>query len=271
MFCRSCGAKLEKTDNRCPYCGAWTVDGAQREYMENLEEIREDTEALAETPKEVMTEQMKSHGQFAVKVASIVAMVCLAAVIGFVGLNWCYDVQDKKEIQKQTEFSKMYFPKLEELYESGDHQAVYEYMSGLYEEDGSGALYYWEHEAFYEYYGYHLDVTNFRKECETWKDNTGKLDKEASEKTYEDLEFDAAWAFYTALDLAHNGIREWSRTKLNKEEETQVHTYIEEAKHLLNDAFGVSESNLAAVYESCCKDEFLEYDLCKNYAKEALR
>lgn len=40
--CTSCGAELDHGVARCPYCGTLIPGGAEKEYMEKLDSIRED-------------------------------------------------------------------------------------------------------------------------------------------------------------------------------------------------------------------------------------
>ena len=48
MYCSNCGAEINEKDAYCPYCGVMNARAAEREYMEKLEDIREDTERLGE-------------------------------------------------------------------------------------------------------------------------------------------------------------------------------------------------------------------------------
>ena len=36
--CPNCGAKIDKLDASCPYCGYINVEGAEKKYMDELEE-----------------------------------------------------------------------------------------------------------------------------------------------------------------------------------------------------------------------------------------
>ncbi len=65
---------------------------------------------------------------------------------------------EKKELRKENAFAKEYFPKLNELYASGNDEEVYTYINSLYNLDGSTALYRWKHMDYYNYYTLYMDV-----------------------------------------------------------------------------------------------------------------
>ncbi len=249
MYCRSCGAELAETDHQCPYCGTWTVEGAQKEYMNRLEEIREDTEELHEAPRQVWLSHLRSHGHFAWKIACAVAAVCLVCVLASVGFRHYLDAMDRRDVQKETAFRQTYFPKLEEIYASGDDRAVYEYIHELYGEEGSGALYYWEHAAYYDYYGRMAEMEAFTE----------------ARAAGESVEHDEAWILYTALSLACDGIEDWDRERMTRAEVETVETYIAYADTLLAEVFGIGAGDRAAAYEACCDDGYLSYERCRKY------
>ena len=72
MYCSNCGAEISEKDAYCPYCGVMNARAAEREYMEKLEDIREDTERLGEESGKESRRGMTIAGKKALKIFAIV-------------------------------------------------------------------------------------------------------------------------------------------------------------------------------------------------------
>ena len=49
--CGSCGASFDKDEPKCPYCGTLNPYGAEKEYKEKLEDIREKLDVVDDIAK----------------------------------------------------------------------------------------------------------------------------------------------------------------------------------------------------------------------------
>lgn len=250
MLCQNCGAEINELDSKCPYCGTLNPIGAEAAYMEQLDDILADTEALSDVPNEHYEQHLKHHGAFALKVALLVIGICLLLFLGIQAIISFSNQQEKKNIQEEFAFQKEYFPQLDELYETGDDAQVYAYLNELYELDGSSALYDWEHQAYYFYYDMHLHVDTLAKALESG--------------TASDYEWTSG--FYYAMSLVKEGIWESDYHSLSNEELEKIHTFQTEAATLLSDAFGLdSEEALDEAFAACSDDGFLDYKRCEKY------
>lgn len=250
MYCGSCGAKLTEKDARCPFCGTLNPLGAEAIYMEKLENIRQDTEALGNTPPEEYNRQLKHHGRFALKISLIVVSVFLLLFLFFQGIIRFTDYQDKREQRAQIAFQNEYFPILDHLYAEGDDEKVSEYLNELYEKDGSGALFHWKHQNFYYYYNMYQSVCF--------------LDEGLIQGNYSDYELQDG--FYCALFLTCQEIPKSEYRSFSEEECSKITGYQEKARQLLTDKLGIAAGNLEQVYDSCCENGYLSYELCIKYA-----
>ncbi|NCB94347.1 MAG: hypothetical protein EOM40_17575 [Clostridia bacterium] len=63
IICPSCGARYDTTQYRCPYCGTLTPDGAETEYMDGMEQIKDEMEEMPEKElangKTILKSQLK--------------------------------------------------------------------------------------------------------------------------------------------------------------------------------------------------------------------
>ena len=68
IICSSCGAEFDNDMAKCPYCGTMNYEGAEKEYLEKLEDVREDLDDLNEVPLEETKKEFKKQGRLIRKV-----------------------------------------------------------------------------------------------------------------------------------------------------------------------------------------------------------
>jgi len=79
-ICESCAGKYDDMLPECPYCGSINYKGAEAEYFNQLEEVREELEDLKEVPVEETKQEFRKQGQFLGKVF-LVTVIVLALLI----------------------------------------------------------------------------------------------------------------------------------------------------------------------------------------------
>lgn len=250
MYCGSCGAKLAKDDTRCPFCGTPNPLGAEAQYMRKLEKIRQNTEALGDTPPEEYTSHLKNHGRFALKIFFTVIIVFILFFLIFQIMIHFIDYHDKKNQRAEITFQNEYFPILDQLYAEGDDEKVSAYLNELYEKDGSGALFHWKHQTFYYYYDLYKSIR--------------LLNESLLQGKYSDYELQDG--FYCALLLTQEEIRKSEYRSFSEEEQAKIAGYQNEAEEMLTERLGIDADSLEQIYDSCCDNGYLSYELCIKYA-----
>lgn len=249
MYCSSCGDELTEKDAKCPYCGSINPLGAEAEYMEKLEYLREDTESLGNKAPLEYERQLKHHGNFALKIFAIVLFVCIMVFLLIIGSRRYFEYSDKKNMREEIAFQKEYFPMLDELYAKGDDRKTSMYLSELYEKNGSSALFHWSHYTYFYYFDLYQSVTDLH---ENMKNND-----------FSDV--DVVYGFYSALLLTQQGIQDFDSRSLSSEETDKIIAFQKEAEKLLTQDLHLPEDELEQIYDSCCQDDFLSYKLCRKY------
>lgn len=61
IICSGCGAEYDATLPKCPYCDIINYSGAEAEYLNKLDDVREDMEELAYVPQESVKAELKSR------------------------------------------------------------------------------------------------------------------------------------------------------------------------------------------------------------------
>ena len=144
--CESCGALLNDSMARCPYCGTLIPGGAEREYMQKLDSIREDMDELHAVPGEAFKTELRRQGR---RMRRIIAAAIVVALL----LTGLFILQGRRYDRDNTAdyiWSRENFPRFSELYESGEYDALYELVMQAMDEDRP--IWDWEYcEEFFDY------------------------------------------------------------------------------------------------------------------------
>ena len=147
IICGSCGAEFDEDLAKCPYCDSASIKGAEREYMGKLEKVRRNMEELDNVPMEELQSTVKK--QFLVVKKTI--LILLAAVILAGGIVLIWNREEKIDRKGEYLWQQEYFPRLSELYEDGEYDAMLELAETSLEEE-THSLIDWEHYEFFNAY-----------------------------------------------------------------------------------------------------------------------
>ena len=144
--CESCGALLNDSVARCPYCGTLIPGGAEREYMQKLYAIREDMEELCSVPEESLKTELRRQGRRMRK-------IILAAIIAALLLAGLFFLQSRVYDRDNTAdyiWGRENFPYFTELYERGEYDELYALVMQAMDENRP--IWDWEHcDEFFDY------------------------------------------------------------------------------------------------------------------------
>ena len=98
IICSSCGAEFDNDMAKCPYCGTMNYEGAEKEYLEKLEDVREDLDDLNEVPLEETKDELKKQGRLIRKVLMV------AIIIGFILFGWIMLSEKAYERDEKADF-----------------------------------------------------------------------------------------------------------------------------------------------------------------------
>lgn len=63
LYCENCHAPIPEESAKCPYCGAFNALGGERQYMEQLYDLKEDVEEISEVPEQEYRREMGKIGR----------------------------------------------------------------------------------------------------------------------------------------------------------------------------------------------------------------
>lgn len=239
VVCPNCGAGFSALDARCPYCGTLNPVGAEAAYMDELEDLRQDTDRLAEDVQSDLAADLKRNAR---KIA-LIALAAIALIATMVLALNCADSRDErnevKRYQEREAFREQHFAELDRLYESGDDAALVEYAWSVMDEPGYDAVYSWKHEDYLDICGDWVVLSSFSEDA---THASAGID-------------DYAWAVSAAIRLAcldEDGRQLYAA--LSSEEAGRVAGYRESAESFLRETLQMDaeqvESFAASVEDS---------------------
>ena len=257
MYCTNCGAEIEATDARCPYCGMVNPYGAERAHMRHLEGIRKQTEALSNAPSEALKGELRSNWKKAGRIVLTAAAVIVGIIIFIFLANRFTDMLlGRSDVRAEMAFREEYFPQLDALYEQGDDDATLELMSSLFDKPGSTILFEWNH---YAYISAYWDLVTVRTAA-----------RHIAEGDYEDLcDYLNGSTLNSAFVILKDPYED--RFKMTSEERVKADAFREEVSSFFTETLGCTESETEALYEKCCRDDYFSYSACEEAARELVR
>lgn len=149
ISCKSCGAKFEQDLPKCPYCGTLNYKGAEKEYLNKLESIKEDLEDLQEVPEHEIKKEIKKQGGFVGKVLLIVSILMVGLFLFFYWQRRDWTRDRKADYLWMQEN----YPSMDELYEKKQYEQLMSFFLDAIEEEKP--IWDWEHADFCNIY---LDI-----------------------------------------------------------------------------------------------------------------
>jgi len=165
-ICESCAGKYDDMLPECPYCGSINYKGAEAEYFNQLEEVREELEDLKEVPVEETKQEFRKQGQFLGKVFLVTVIVLALLILLYFLLQ--ADWGPRRDSKADYLWKQQNYPLMDKLYEKGDYEALREYFT----EENENPTGEWSHSDFYYLY---MDATELL-ELYRWEKEWGELE-----------------------------------------------------------------------------------------------
>lgn len=242
IICRFCGAEFDEMLPRCPYCDSTNYKGAEAEYLNKLEDVREDMDDLRQVPVEETKKSFLKNGKFVIIVFAVVAVLLIALGIFTYWMEHQYERDEKADyLWKQENY-----PKLDQLYEEAKYDELMMLFSS--EEYENAPVWDWEHYLF----------------CETYSTAVYLKDH---------LEREAAGKELSELDLGLVLSYEWdlmglSYSDLTEEEQAYFADYVKMAEEDFNSRWNMSEEDYNFFYQQLEDYGWVSYIDCRDYVEK---
>lgn len=142
VICNSCGGEFEDNLPKCPFCGSFHYKGAEAEYLDKLEDIREDVEKLSQVPEEETRKEVQKQGHFLKKIFIVLGIFAVLMALFFLWENHRYE----RDTQEDYLWKRQNYPVMDALYEQGNYEELVDFYVEASDEDKP--VYEWEHSEF---------------------------------------------------------------------------------------------------------------------------
>ena len=271
-ICPNCGAEYDINEAKCPYCGHLNPAGAESAYMRKMDGIHSDLKEMGDDLEEAYASRLKKQTRrIALIIGGVLIVILILAGI-LLGSSLSYRHQEEVRDREELAFRKNYFEELNHIYETGDDEAVVEYMEFLYDKEGSSALWSWQHYDFYSVYQEHRDVEHAREILALAK--SGEMDPKAVDDYIDML------TYYTlsAIQNETSPIDNLDDLRLSKEERARAEIFREDEATYLREDLGLTDADIDRLIEESRDSEdskFIDPDKFKKafrpYAEQLLR
>ncbi len=255
LYCENCHAPIPEESAKCPYCGAFNAPGGERQYMEQLYDLKEDVEEISEVPKQAYRREMGKIGRILFR--TFLVFAGLAAFCGAVAYLFHKSIDyeaSPEEMKAQAAWEREVFPKLDALYEAGDYEGVLDYVYA-HDEEGHRLLSNWEHNDFLDRY----------IQYQACRESLARI---AAGDSGEDEEISCI------MDVLFL-MQEREYDVYTEAEEAQIEAYHREVKEELQEALAISEEELTSLYRACCVEDdygvYLHYDTAKKKVRQYVK
>ncbi len=147
IICKYCGAEFRESMPKCPYCGSTNYIGAEEEYFERLEAVREDMEQLETVPQAEVKKALRQQGGFLKKIFIVIGIVLVMLLL----LVFWLEPDSNPDAKEGFFWKQKNVPLMNELFEQGKYDEAMEIYKQSYELENI-SLYGWEHCDFFSFY-----------------------------------------------------------------------------------------------------------------------
>ena len=251
--CPNCGAEMDKDAAKCPFCGYINEAGAEKQYMEKLDDVRQKLDVVDE---EAAAEYGKGYKKIVRIIVITVVVLIVLTILGFCAYryldNVVYDTGNASadEALKEMSWQREYYPKFDELYDAGR----YEELVRLFYSDETVDHTLWE----YKHYGF----TNQYSTYVNTRDRLKEVD--ANGWTRSDAATVMMYTFTYYYELYSTGY-----DKLSDEEIANLEPAREYMIGVIHDRLGYTDADMEALKDRVLNEYGnIEYDKCVAVVKK---
>lgn len=246
--CGNCGAEFEEALPKCPYCNAIYEPGAEREYMEDLGELKEDLSELSEVPEDTYKRELSKN----VKRIIVILLIAFIIVLAAVGIQTAYEKwmlrgSSNVDTREQLLWEKENFPQFDEWYEEGNYDALAEAQEQAIIDGYS--VWNWEH-------AYFINAYNGYSTCMERREILADKEK-ANENTVKFILNEVMYQLFFVDSVLYSD-EDWEI----------IQSWRPELEEILYVDLKFTEEEAQELYEKMNDDGIMNYKECDKYAKK---
>lgn len=255
--CPNCGAQMDINEPKCPHCGYINETGAEAQYMNKLDDVRQ---RLDNVDEEAAAGYGKNYLKI-VKIMAITLVILIVLALGYIVLaryieNKIMDNGNASgdDILKEMSWQRENFPIYDKLYESGDYEKLVETVFS--DETSSHDIWQWEHYNFARKYNDYVQIRNMIE----------KIDSEGWNEYY------AKSITYSCFYYYFENYKTNSADKVSEEEEEILKPNIEYINNVLHERLGYSDEDMEGLKDKIMSEYGnVMYDKCEKIAVKNMK
>lgn len=245
--CPSCGAEIDINMNFCPYCGYVNEYAQENSYMDRLEEIEEDLGEMSDYAEDSYKKEFGSTIKRVIRPILIIVAIIFLIIVLF---NIVGSFKEKSDIRKTISWQNENFPKLNEMYEAGDFDAMQLYINDILSKPNfmRTEIYNWEHFPFASAYDHYYSLKQMEIEAKERPDYLNTMKD---------------FVFNDALELCYGNYDSMLRNRQITERDYEyIKEYQEYAREYMQRHFGITDLDEIAL-QCSLEPPAIGFDLSK--------
>lgn len=268
LVCQNCGAKIEESYTYCPYCGSINIVGAEKEYFDNLNQVKSDLKEMGDDTNE----EFKSTVKSSLKIVLIVlAILVILGSIGYEVYLLCNKIQEYTDDEDYYDMQYDYgegefdFSELDAMFEAGDYDALVDYYYG--DDNPPDESFNWEHFPYIDLYmRYYMMLDDLDWYC----DILARDDDTNEAKTW--VVFSAIYLIqsdvYVSSELDEKGNSVYG---FSKDEVEEISAWADDAIYVLEEYNILAHDEwitMLKFFDDSDENHEICYDTCEQYLKD---
>lgn len=149
IICASCGGEFEENLPKCPFCGSMNLSGAEAEYMDKLDDVRENLDDLKDVPIEETKKEFQKQGRFLKKTFLTIGIILIGLLVIW-AIVMKLDSRDARDPKADFIWQQENFPMMDQLFQEGKYDELAEFFKSEATDDKP--VWNWGHFEFIEAY-----------------------------------------------------------------------------------------------------------------------
>lgn len=255
--CPNCGATMDINEPKCPHCGYINETGAEAQYMDKLDDVRKRLDNVDE-------EAAAGYGKNYLKIVKTIAItmaVLIVLALGYLALSRYIEskIRDNgnatgDDLLKEMSWQRENFPKYDELYETGDYDALVEAVFN--DETTSHDVWQWKHYNFARKYYDYIQI----------KDMLDKIDRDGWN------EYFAKTITYYCFYYYYDNYLTNTADKVSEEEAEILKPNVEYINNVLHERLGYTDEDMVELKDKVTSEYGnVMYDKCEKIAVKNMK
>ena len=128
VICPKCGGEFDPSLVKCPYCGYIHESGAERKFLNDLEQKRQELDKVDDQAREDYKTEWKKSGKTILYRVLVIAAALAVLIAALLVLHGRTDPDEDRDYVQEMVWQHEHFPELDRLYEEGKTEELLELL-----------------------------------------------------------------------------------------------------------------------------------------------